>query len=167
MRFGFTYKPLLCPIKNKQIGNMKTFITILVAIVILYIGRDTETRITIEKGEPTHHFIKSHPVISMPYQHSRIRNAYIEIVIHDVWESRFMYLRLPLNLQECDRLELNNAYFTYQTDTVCQLLSGLVLVQKCVALPQKAYQIDILLSYCIRDRLETVCAENIPLRVIY
>jgi hypothetical protein len=113
---------------------MKSFLTLLTTACLLYFGWETETTFSIiptasnafsdnQRATPS--------LFDMSYQHGRLLGTEdLVIVGHDVLESQFVALRLPMSLKAGDTLVLSNNQFHYQTDSLYTLQKAWLVIDK-------------------------------------
>ena len=142
---------------------MKTFISLIAAVIILYMGQDTETEMTtLENRLP----LSTTAPKELKYQHTRFVGEDIEIVVNDLWETQVLRLRLPRHIQVADSIVLDKYHLQYQKEFVYRTIEGAMTIQKKGEYNDSNF-IEGQLSYCVTDEKDVFCVTKMPIRIVY
>ncbi len=150
---------------------MKSFLSILCALMLLYIGRDTHTELladnSVSKPLPNESSSRSKTAsFDIKYQHVRFVGQEIEVLAHDLWETQTLRLRIPAHVQTGDIVSLDAQRFQYQNGQTYRMLEGILTVQKAQQTTEP-YSIEVVLDYCVTDEKTVFCVSKMLIRVVY
>lgn len=144
---------------------MKTLFSFIVALMILYMGRDNETQVSILDA-PSNPPLSKAGALEIKYQHVRLVGEEIEVTAHDVWETEVLWLRLPVRFQVGDTISLDNQHFQYEKYQPYRLIESFVVITGYEK-EGEFYRLETRLHYCVANENNILCVSEIPLQIVY
>jgi hypothetical protein len=111
---------------------MKSLLALLITACVLYFGRETETTFSIihTPSKTLSQDERATPLLfDMSYQRGRVLGTDLVIIGHDVLESQFVALRLPMSAKMGDTLILSANTCQYQGDGRYVLQKACVVIE--------------------------------------
>lgn len=108
---------------------MKYLFSFVVIGFVLYCSRETETHLDIIQTPRPSRVVEAPVLFDISYQHGRVIGDALSVVGHDVLESDFVYLRLPLSAQTGDTLDVTGSDFQYRCATTFTLIRAFVVIE--------------------------------------